>query len=185
LNGESQHSPDAANDPNAKGGAYPSPPGQGPDTSWEELKSQLQDAQDRALRSQAELENFRRRMRRDMEEERRFAFLPVIVDLLPVLDNVQRAIQAAEKNTESSGLLTGVKLVAQQITSLLEKHHCRRIPADGAQFDPQLHEALTQQVSADHPPNTVILVHQDGYQLHERVIRPAQVVVSAAQPGKS
>jgi molecular chaperone GrpE len=152
------------------------------EATTEELQRQLIEANDRALRSQAELENFRRRMRRDMEDERRFALQPLLVDLLPVVDNIERAIQAAENSADGSALLEGFKLVAQQLSSLLEKHHCRRIPAAGAPFDPRLHEALSQQPSSTEPPNTVLKVHQQGYQLHDRVIRPAQVVVSSAAP---
>ncbi|MND00789.1 Protein GrpE [compost metagenome] len=71
-------------------------------------------------------------------------------------------------------------MVAQQLALVLEQHHCRRIDAQGTPFDPQLHEALTQQPSREFPPNIVIHVHQDGYKLHDRVIRPSQVVVSSS-----
>lgn len=146
----------------------------------ESLERQLQEANDRVLRAQAELENFRRRMRREAEDERKYAAQPLLVDLLPVLDNIQRAVQAAEKSADAGGLVDGVKMVAHQLSSVLEKHHCRRIAALGKAFDPQVHEALTQQPSTEYPPHTVTHVHQDGYQLHDRVIRPAQVVVSSA-----
>jgi molecular chaperone GrpE len=149
-------------------------------TDVAQLQRELQEAQDRVLRAQAELENMRRRMRREAEEERKFATQPLLTDLLSVLDNIQRAVQAAEKSPEGAGLLEGVRLVAQQLSNVLENHNCRRIAALGSPFDPQYHEALTQQPSLDYPPNTVMHVHQDGYQLHDRVIRPAQVVVSSS-----
>jgi molecular chaperone GrpE len=144
------------------------------------LREELAAAKDRALRAQAELENYRRRMRKEMEEERRYAQLPLLGDLLPVLDNVQRAIQAAEKSPEAGGLLAGFKMVAQQLDGVLARHHCMRIDALHKPFDPHLHAAILQQPSNEFPPNTVVQVAQDGYQLHDRVLRPAQVIVSTS-----
>jgi molecular chaperone GrpE len=95
-----------------------------------------------------------------------------------VLDNIQRAIAAAEKSPSGNGLLDGVRLVAQSLETVLARHDCRRVDALGKPFDPAFHEAISQQPSADHPPGTVIMVVQDGYVLHDRVVRPAQVIVS-------
>lgn len=141
------------------------------------LKEQLKQAEDRFLRSEAELENFRRRSRRELEEERRFANQPLLTDLFPVIDNIDRAIVAAEQGSDASGLLEGFKMVAQQLSDTLEKHHCTPIDAIGKPFDPALHEAILQQPSED-PRGTVIFVALQGYQLHDRVIRPTQVIVS-------
>jgi molecular chaperone GrpE len=146
----------------------------------EALRVALAAAKDRALRTQAELENYRRRMRKEMEDERRYAQLALLSDLLPVLDNVQRAIQAAEKSPDASGLLAGFKMVAQQLDNVLSRHHCTRIDALHKPFDPHLHAAIMQQPSSEYPPNTVLQVAQDGYQLHDRVLRPAQVIVSTS-----
>ena len=142
------------------------------------VQQELAAAKDRALRTQAELENYRKRMRKEMEDERRYAQLPLLSDLLPVLDNVQRAIQAGEKSAEGAGLLAGFKMVAQQLEGVLARHHCQRIDALHKPFDPHLHAAILQQPTSEFPPNTVVQVAQDGYQLHERVLRPAQVIVS-------
>lgn len=131
-----------------------------------------------ALRAQAELENYRKRASRELQDERRYASMPLMRDLLPVLDNIDRAILAAEQNPESAGLLEGVKMVGELLRSVLEKHHCVSIASMHEPFDPNLHEAIQQLPSADHPPNTVIDVAQQGYQLHERVVRPSQVIVS-------
>ncbi len=131
-----------------------------------------------ALRAQAELENFRKRASRELQEERRYANMPLMRDLLPVLDNIDRAIGAAEQNPESAGLLEGVKMVSEQLRSVLEKHHCLSIPTLHEPFDPNLHQAIQQLPCDEHPPNTVIDVAQSGYQLHERVVRPSQVIVS-------
>ncbi len=143
------------------------------------LRQDLEETRGRLLRAQADLENLRKRSRRELDEERRYANLPLLTELLPVMDNVGRAIQAAEKNTEASALLEGVRLVAQQLEGVLARYHCTRIAALEAPFDPHLHQAIMQQNSADHPPGTVLFVAQDGYQLHDRVLRPAQVIVSS------
>lgn len=145
-----------------------------------QLRKELREANDRALRSQAELENFRKRSRREMEDERRYAALPLIRDLLGVMDNLERALAAAEKGDAAAGLLEGVRMVALQFNMCLEQYQCQRIPAVGASFDPHLHEAIAQQPSADHPPGTVMHVVRQGYRLHDRVVRPAQVIVSQA-----
>ena len=142
------------------------------------LKQQLREANDRVLRSQAEIENVRRRMRRERDEERLYAFQPLLTELLPVIDNIDRALEAAEGVDDSSGLLQGFKMVAQQLQDSLKKHNCNVIEADGVPFDPTKHEALAQQPSADVEPGTVLTVHQKGYMLRDRCIRPAQVIVS-------
>ncbi|MEX2139306.1 MAG: nucleotide exchange factor GrpE [Pirellulales bacterium] len=144
----------------------------------EQLRSQATEAQERYLRSQAELENTRKRLRREMDDERRYAELPLLADLLPVIDNVDRAIEAAEKNADAATLLAGFKMVSQQLNNVFDKHHCQPIQAEGQPFDPAVHQAIMQQSSADHPDNTVIAVGQNGYTLYDRVVRPAQVVVS-------
>lgn len=153
------------------------------ETEINKLRADLEDASDRVLRAQAELDNYRKRARRELEDERRYATIPLLRDLLPVLDDIYRAIDAAQKSPQAAGLLDGVKLVAQHLESGLAKHNCKRIEALGQPFDPAFHEAISQRPSADHPPNTVILVAQEGYLLHDRVVRPAQVIVSTSPEG--
>jgi molecular chaperone GrpE len=149
-----------------------------PADELDQLRRQAADAQDRYLRSQAELENTRKRLRREMEDERRYAELTLLADLLPVIDNINRAVEAAEKNADAASLLSGFKMVGQQLNRVLEKHHVKQIEAEGQPFDPAVHEAILQRPSEDHPQGTVIGVGQTGYKLHDRVVRPAQVVVS-------
>jgi len=144
------------------------------------LRAELQQAKDRELRAHAELENYRKRAHRQIEEERRYANLPLMRELLPVLDNVHRAIDAAQKTPDVAALIQGFQLVAEQLEAALAKHHCVAIPALHEPFDPHRHQAITQQPSAEHPANTVLLVTQQGFQLHDRVVRPSQVVVSTA-----
>ncbi len=99
-------------------------------------------------------------------------------DVLPALDNVQRAIDAAEKTHDAATLLAGIKLVAQQLQDALKRHHCTAIPALHTPFDPHVHEAILQQPSADVPANHVLQEVRTGYKLFDRVVRPSQVIVS-------
>ncbi|NLX96813.1 MAG: nucleotide exchange factor GrpE [Rhodopirellula sp.] len=145
---------------------------------YETLRTDLEQMKDRALRVQAELENYRKRVAREMADERRYAELPLLRDLLPMLDNMLRAIEAAEKSGEAPQLLEGFKLVFQQFEGILQRHHCDPIQALHEPFDPNFHEAILQQPSVDHPPGTVIHVAQAGYRLYDRVVRPTQVIVS-------
>jgi len=146
------------------------------------LREELGESKQRLLRTHADLENFRKRASRELENERRYAAIPLLRDLLPVADDIQRAIAAAEESEGESGLLEGFRLVAQQLDSVLKKHHCTEIPAAGEAFDPNLHEAISYLPSPDHEPNTVMQVTSKGYRLHDRVVRPSQVVVAAAMP---
>lgn len=146
------------------------------------LQTQLEEAQNRALRSSAELENFRRRANRQMAEERRYANLDLFRELLPIWDNMGRAVDAAEKAGEADALLEGFKMVCTQLESVFERFHCVKIDAQGQPFDPHLHEAISQMPSSDHPGGTVLHVTQVGFLLHDRVVRPCQVVVSVAPP---
>jgi len=147
------------------------------------VEEQLQQAQDTILRLQAELENTRRRLRRELEDRVRFASGDLMRDLLPVKDNIDRALQAAEANKDSAGLLEGVQMMAQQLMGVLRQHSCVPIEAEGQAFDPHYHEAIARQPSAEHEPGTILAVAQPGYRLHDRVLRPAQVVVAADPDG--
>ncbi len=151
-----------------------------------QLRAELEAAKDRALRCHAELENFRKRAARELDEKLRYANMGLLRDLLPVLDNIERAIQAAEQNADAdaNALLHGFRMVQQQVEEVLQRHDCRRIEALHAPFDPHVHHAVMQQSSDEHPANTVLMVTQNGYQLHDRVVRPSQVIVSAAKPSE-
>jgi molecular chaperone GrpE len=155
-----------------------SAPELGSNTEIEQLRTQLAEARDKMFRAQAELDNYRKRARRELDDERRYAEIHLLRELLPVLDNIRRAIEAAGKNADPTALLEGFRMVRQQLETLLASHHCQPIDAVGQAFDPAHHEAVMQQVRPDQPENTVTDVVQTGYQLHDRVLRPAQVVVS-------
>jgi molecular chaperone GrpE len=151
----------------------------------EKLRAEAAEARDRALRATAELENYRKRAKREMDDERRYANLPLLSDLLPVIDNVGRAITAGETATDAKSVVAGFKMVAQQLEQVLTRHSCTKIEALNEPFDPHKHQAILQQPSDKVPPNTVLMVAQEGYQLHDRVLRPAQVIVATAAPSES
>ncbi len=144
----------------------------------EQLREELGQSADRLLRLQAEMQNLRDRTSREITDVRRYASLPLLRDLLPVVDNMTRAIESAENSEETGSLLEGFQMVRQQLLTALQQHHCTEIEAAGQPFDPNLHEAILQQPSDEHPAGVVIMVTQPGYQLHDRVVRASQVIVS-------
>lgn len=131
---------------------------------------------DRFVRECAELENFKKRMQREKAEAVRFASEPLIRELLPIVDNLERAIEHGGTNGQS--VVEGVRLVLKSLLDILERHGVKRIEAVGAPFDPSVHEAMAQVESAEHEPNRVVSQHHSGYLLHDRLLRPALVTVS-------
>lgn len=146
------------------------------------LQARLDDAQGRLMRSLADFENFRRRVSREQDDARRFESLRLVRDLLPALDGLNRAIASAEQTGDPQALLSGIRMVSQQFREILRGHAAEPIDALGQPFDPNLHEALTQVPSAEHPPMTVVQVVEMGYRMHDRVVRPARVIVSSVPP---
>lgn len=144
------------------------------------LRGKLTETQDKLLRTQAELENYRKRSRRELDDERRFAEIHLVRDLLPIVDNLSRAIEAAEKNADAGKLLEGFKMMQKQFEQVFAQHHCKLITAEvvGEPFDPNRHEAILQQPSEEHDEHTVLGVTRPGLELHDRIVRPAQVIVS-------
>jgi len=142
------------------------------------VAQQLRDAEDRVLRAQAELENFRKRSRREYEDAIRYREIDLLRDLLPVLDTVRRAIDASETTADVDSLRSGFRMTVQQLQKVLDNHGCKTIETDGRQFDPNVHEAILQQTVAGVAAGTVVGVASQGYTLHDRVVRPAQVIVS-------
>jgi molecular chaperone GrpE len=137
-----------------------------------------------ARQVKADFENYQKRQQRDLATERRFALAPLAAALLPALDNLERAIAAAKQANEKGPLTEGVAMVQAQLLDILRRNGVTRIEAQAQPFDPNLHQAVTQQPSAEHPPMTVVQVLEPGYMIHDRVLRPAGVVVSAAPPEK-
>jgi molecular chaperone GrpE len=149
-----------------------------------EAQAECEQLRDQVLRSHAELDNYRKRVSREREEERRYAVLNVVRDLLPVFDNLQRATNAAAQGGTVDDLRQGVDMVVRQSREILARYKVEPIPAVGQPFDPNIHEAITQMPSAEHPPMTVLQEIETGYRLHDRVLRPAKVIVSS-RPAES
>ncbi len=150
----------------------------------ESLQGELAEAEKRVLLAHADLENFRRRNRREMQDQLRYASLGLMNEVLEAVDNLQRAIESYEKDPNGDGLVEGVKLVAQQINTVLENNGCRKIEAVGHPFDPNLHQAIQMQPSDEYEANLVSADLRSGFQLHDRVIRPSQVFVSTGPVNK-
>jgi molecular chaperone GrpE len=146
----------------------------------EELRRQVEEKQDRLLRALAETENVRRRTQREREEYVRYANESLLRDLVPVLDNLDRALEAARTTGEASGVVGGVELIQRELLKVLERAGVTRYSALGQPFDPTRHEAIARVVSVDARPGTVIGETLPGYQLHGRVLRAALVSVAAA-----
>lgn len=143
-----------------------------------ELQSELAEMKNRYLRAQADLENFRRRTRKEKEEQAKYAALPLIKALLPALDNLQRALAHSRDGNSTDGLAKGVEMVNRQIFDILEQEGLKPIPAVGEPFNPEYHDAVMQVESDEYESGTVVEELQKGYQLRDRVIRPAMVKVS-------
>ena len=133
-------------------------------------------------RSRADFENYQKRVRREREEERRYQQGPVLLDLLPVLDDLERAKAAAERAGDTGPLARGVALVRSMFLDVLRRHGVAPMKALGQPFDPDLHHAVMTEAVVDQAPNTVVRVLKEGYRIHDRVLRAAEVVV-AATPG--
>jgi len=146
----------------------------------EELKRQLSEKQDRLLRALAEVDNVKRRTQRERDEYVRYANESLIRELLPVIDNFDRALEAARATGEAAKVVEGVTLIQRELLKVLERAGVTRYPALGERFDPNRHEATGRTVSASQPPDTVAVELAPGYMLNGRVLRPAQVVVAAA-----
>lgn len=152
------------------------------DDELQRVRNENAELKDRLLRMQAEMENFRRRTQKDALEAMKYQALPVIRDFLPAIDNLKRAIAATEQSGDTQNLIDGIRMVAQQFADTLKANACEPVNPAGEPFDPNLHEALTQIPSAEHEPMTVLQVIDEGYRMHDRIIRPAKVMVSCAPP---
>lgn len=136
------------------------------------------------LRERADLENARKRHQRDREEAIRFANDRLLREMIPVLDNLERAVGHAEQgDTDNQGLLEGVNMTINQFRKVLEDFGVKPINALGEDFDPNLHQAMGQVETTDQLPNTVISEFQKGYLLNDRLLRPSLVMVARAPNG--
>ena len=139
---------------------------------------EIKQLQDRVLRLAADMENTRKRLERERTEGICFANESLIREMLPVVDNLERAIDHAPKDAEGDSLLEGVRMTAKSFLDVLAKFGCAPFDSVGKPFDPKYHEAIMQQEAPDQPENTVIQEFQKGYTIHDRLLRPAMVIVS-------
>ena len=137
---------------------------------------------DRLLRALAEVENTRRRAERSVADAREYGISDFAAELLSVADNLQRAVASAEDRTDQTpgdaGLLDGVRATLRQLLATLGRFGVRRIEGLGASFDPHLHEAMAEVDDDPSPPGSVVRVLEDGYRIHDRLLRPARVIVA-------
>ena len=148
----------------------------------EAAKAENAKLRDQLLRTAADFDNFRKRSRRELGEMEKRAREDLIKDLLPVFDNLERAIAHAETATDVKALADGIGLVTRQFLDTLSKLGIERIKAQGTAFDPTFHEAVQQFETSEHPPGTVIHEVQAGYKQGDKLVRPAVVVVAKAPP---
>lgn len=155
----------------------------------ERLRTQLRNAEQTrdeylqlAQRTRADLENYQKRTQRDLAVERRYAQMPLAADLLGPLDNLERATAAAQQAGDKGSLAQGVTMVVAQIIDVLRRHGITRIDALSKEFDPNLHQAVMQVPTDEHPSGTVVQVLESGYLFHDRVLRPAHVAVAVEPP---
>ena len=146
----------------------------------EDLRRQVADKQDRLLRALAEVDNVKRRTQREREDYVRYANEGLVRELLPIIDNFDRALEAARATQEAAKVVEGIALIQRELLKVLERVGVTRYSAVGERFDPNRHEATGRVVSANQPPDTVVAELGAGYMLNGRVMRPAQVLVAAA-----
>lgn len=148
------------------------------ESALKKAEEEIEVLKDEKLRLLAETENFKRRITKEKEDFQKYSNEKAVSELLPVIDNLERAVAHAKEAGETGALLEGVEMTLTLFAQMLEKMGITIVEAVGETFDPQRHEAVQQIESADHEPNTVVSEFQKGYMLHERLIRPAMVVVS-------
>ncbi|OOE63978.1 MULTISPECIES: nucleotide exchange factor GrpE [Salinivibrio] len=154
------------------------------EAALEASEAKVQEQQDSVLRARADVDNMRRRTEQEVDKARKFALEKFAGELLPVIDNLERAVEMADKEDESiKPMVEGVELTLKTMMDTIDKFGLKAIDPQGQPFDPELHQAMTIQESAEHEPNTVMMVMQKGYELNGRVVRPAMVMVSKAPQG--
>jgi molecular chaperone GrpE len=141
-----------------------------------QTQERLKDTHERLLRTAAEFDNFKKRVQKEKDDLRKFAVESLLKDFLPVGDNLERALDHAEEH-DLRKVIEGVRLVQKMLSDALGKHGIVGFSAVGQPFDPNLHEALMQ-AESDKPPGTVVSEMARGYKLHDRLVRPAAVVVA-------
>lgn len=149
----------------------------------EALEQKIKDAEQKYLYLYADFENFKKRSVKERQDYFKFAAEPTLTELIPVLDNLERALQFAKPETDPN-LMSGLQMVASQFKTTLEKHGVQEIPTMDRPFTPELHESVGEALS-DKPKGTIIQEHLKGYTLHGRLLRPSRVMISSGNAGQS
>ena len=150
----------------------------------QEVQAKADEQRDQVLRMQAELENSRRRAERDVQAAHKFALEKFVNELLPVKDSLELGEAASRaENANLDGVRQGMELTLKMMADVMAKFGVAEVNPQGQPFDPELHQAMSMQDVPDAKPNTVVTVFQKGYQLNERLVRPAMVVVAGANSG--
>lgn len=150
------------------------------ESQLEAVRSEADAAREQYLRAVAELENVRRRAARDVENAHKYGVERMASELLAVKDSMEIGLQAAEASDEDSAVAEGFRATLKLLDQCLAKFGISEIDPEDETFDPELHEAMAAQPSATHEPGTVMMVVQKGYRIHDRLLRPARVIVSRA-----
>ncbi|WP_226583165.1 nucleotide exchange factor GrpE [Halobacillus litoralis] len=144
----------------------------------EQLRSEKEEINNRLLRLQADYDNFRRRTQKEKEADRKYRSQSLVEELIPALDNFERALQVEVDGESAQNFANGMKMVYDQFKTALEKEGVEEIPAQGEEFDPHLHQAIMQVEDENYESNVVVEELQKGYRLKDRVIRPSMVKVN-------
>ena len=148
----------------------------------ESKEEELKQTHDRMLRVSADYENFKKRSAREIAEFRKYANQALLKEMQPVVDNLELAMKSTEGNRDiDKSLVEGLEITRNEILKVMEKFHVKPVKAIGEPFDPEFHEAVMRQESDEFPENTVISEFQKGYLIHNRLLRPAMVVVASAK----
>jgi molecular chaperone GrpE len=144
----------------------------------EQIEKEKQDLYDRLLRTTADFDNFRKRVSKEKDDLLRYGNEKIARELLPVIDNFERALEQAKNSADNKALREGIEMILKQLMTVLEKFGVKNFTAVGQPFDPNKHEAMLHQESSEHEENAVISEFQKGYYLHEKLLRPAMVSVA-------
>ena len=154
-----------------------------PEEKIEKAEAEAKEAYNRFLRASAELENYKKRTQKEMAEFRKYANASLVKELLGVVDNLERAIESSNGSNEEGQLSEGLDLTLKELLKIFKTFHACPIEALGKPFDPCYHQAMMQQETTDQPENIVLNELQKGYMIHDRLLRPAMVVVSKSPAG--
>lgn len=154
---------------------------QGAQTQNSSLDNDLKATQDRYLRLAAEFENYKKRAQKDQDEYRRYSNERLLKELLPVLDDLQRALQHGRTSGKQESVLQGVELTSKKYLDILSRFGVKPIPSVGLPFDPAVHQAVAKVEAKGREPNTIVEEYEKGYYLHDRVLRPATVTVAESE----